>query len=89
MSKLRLDQVVVERGLAASRERARALVLAGQVRVDGQVIAKAGAAIDAEALVELIAPDHPYASRGGLKLAHALEHLSEVAPASTGETKRL
>jgi 23S rRNA (cytidine1920-2'-O)/16S rRNA (cytidine1409-2'-O)-methyltransferase len=73
LSKLRLDQLVVERGLAASRERARALVLAGQVRVDGQVIAKAGAAIDAEARVELIAPDHPYASRGGLKLAHALD----------------
>jgi 23S rRNA (cytidine1920-2'-O)/16S rRNA (cytidine1409-2'-O)-methyltransferase len=73
LSKVRLDQVVVERGLAASRERARALVLAGQVRVDGQVIAKAGAAIDAEARVELIAPDHPYASRGGLKLAHALD----------------
>jgi 23S rRNA (cytidine1920-2'-O)/16S rRNA (cytidine1409-2'-O)-methyltransferase len=73
MSRIRLDQLVVERGLAASRERARALVLAGQVRVDGQVIAKAGAAIDAEARVELIAPDHPYASRGGLKLAHALD----------------
>jgi 23S rRNA (cytidine1920-2'-O)/16S rRNA (cytidine1409-2'-O)-methyltransferase len=73
MARIRLDQLVVERGLAASRERARALVLAGQVRVDGHVIAKAGAAIDAEARVELIAPDHPYASRGGLKLAHALD----------------
>jgi 23S rRNA (cytidine1920-2'-O)/16S rRNA (cytidine1409-2'-O)-methyltransferase len=73
MPRVRLDQLVVERGLAASRERARALVLAGLVRVDGRVITKAGAATDAEAQVELSAPDHPYASRGGLKLAHALD----------------
>jgi 23S rRNA (cytidine1920-2'-O)/16S rRNA (cytidine1409-2'-O)-methyltransferase len=73
MPRIRLDQLVVERGLAASRERARALVLAGQVSVDGRVITKAGAATDAEAQVALLAPDHPYASRGGLKLAHALD----------------
>jgi 23S rRNA (cytidine1920-2'-O)/16S rRNA (cytidine1409-2'-O)-methyltransferase len=73
LSKVRLDQLVVERGFAASRERARALVLAGQVKVDGRVITKAGAATDSGANVELLAPDHPYASRGGLKLAHALD----------------
>jgi len=72
-AKTRLDLAVVERGFAPSRERARALILAGQVRVDGQVVSKAGAAIAADAKVDLIAPDHPYVSRGGVKLAHALD----------------
>jgi len=71
--RLRLDQLLVERGLVASRERARALILAGQVRVSGQPVTKAGTAVDAGAAVELIAPDHPYVGRGGLKLAHALD----------------
>lgn len=69
----RLDTVIVERGLAPSRERARAFILAGQVRVDGRVVAKAGAAVEAGALVTLDSPDHPYVGRGGLKLAHALD----------------
>ena len=73
MAKLRLDQLVVEKGLAPSRERARALILAGQVRVAGQPATKAGTAIDADSAVELVAPDHPYVGRGGLKLAHALD----------------
>jgi len=68
-----LDQLVVERGLAPSRERARALILAGQVSVDGQPETKAGAQIDPAADVGLIAPDHPYVGRGGVKLAHALD----------------
>jgi len=63
----------VERGLVASRERARALILAGQVKVDGQVVSKAGALVAAAARVELVTPDHPYVSRGGVKLAHALD----------------
>ena len=71
--RVRLDQLVVERGLAPSRERARALILAGQVNVDGQPQTKAGTQIDSAAVVELIAPDHPYVGRGGLKLAHALD----------------
>ena len=71
--RLRLDQLVVDRGLASSRERARALVLAGQVMVDGRPVTKAGTAVDPAARVELIAPDHPYVGRGGLKLAHALD----------------
>jgi 23S rRNA (cytidine1920-2'-O)/16S rRNA (cytidine1409-2'-O)-methyltransferase len=69
----RLDALMVDRGLAASRERARALILAGQVQVDGLVVSKAGAAIKVDARVELLTPDIPYVSRGGLKLAHALE----------------
>jgi 23S rRNA (cytidine1920-2'-O)/16S rRNA (cytidine1409-2'-O)-methyltransferase len=69
----RLDLILVERGLVASRERARALVLAGQVRVDGQVVSKAGAPVAADAQVDVAVPDHPYVSRGGVKLAHALD----------------
>ena len=69
----RLDAAVVDLGLAPSRERARALILAGQVTVDGHVVSKAGAAVGADAHVELVAPDHPYVSRGGVKLAGALD----------------
>ena len=71
--RIRLDQLVVDKGLAPSRERARALILAGQVSVDGQPQTKAGTQIDPSADVVLIAPDHPYVGRGGLKLAHALD----------------
>ena len=70
---VRLDVLLVERGLAASRERARALVLAGVVLVDGRPVTKAGTAVAAEAVVQLREPDHPYVGRGGLKLAHALD----------------
>jgi 23S rRNA (cytidine1920-2'-O)/16S rRNA (cytidine1409-2'-O)-methyltransferase len=73
MKKLRLDVALVDRGLVVSRERARALILAGQVRVDGQVVSKAGAPVGPEARVELAVPDHPYVSRGGVKLAGALD----------------
>jgi len=71
--KARLDLVVVERGLAATRERARAMILAGQVTVDGQIVSKAGTPVERGAAVDLIRPDHPYVSRGGVKLAGALE----------------
>jgi len=71
--RVRLDQLIVEKGLAPSRERARALILAGQVSVDGQPHTKAGTQIDSSAAIALIAPDHPYVGRGGLKLAHALD----------------
>ena len=80
MAKIRLDLLLVERGLAPSRERARALILAGQVRVDDVVVTKAGTAIPEEAAVTLSGPDHPYVGRGGLKLAHALDHF-HVDPA--------
>ena len=69
----RLDAALVERGLAASRERARASILAGQVRVNGQTVTKAGAPVAADADIRLDTPDHPYVGRGGLKLAHALD----------------
>ena len=71
--KTRLDVALVERGLAVSRERARALIMAGRVSVNGQVVSKAGAAIAEDAGLEIATPDHPYVSRGGVKLAHALE----------------
>jgi 23S rRNA (cytidine1920-2'-O)/16S rRNA (cytidine1409-2'-O)-methyltransferase len=71
--RIRLDQLVTDKGLAASRERARALILAGQVVVNGSPVTKAGTAVDSEAQVELRAPDHPYVGRGGVKLAHALD----------------
>jgi 23S rRNA (cytidine1920-2'-O)/16S rRNA (cytidine1409-2'-O)-methyltransferase len=56
-----------------SRERARALILAGRVLVDGQVVSKAGAPVASESNIELEMPDHPYVGRGGVKLAHALD----------------
>ena len=71
--KTRLDVLLVERGLVGSRERARALILAGDVRVNGQVASKAGTAVPADADVSLATADHPYVGRGGLKLAHALD----------------
>jgi 23S rRNA (cytidine1920-2'-O)/16S rRNA (cytidine1409-2'-O)-methyltransferase len=73
LTRVRLDHLVVDKGLAPSRERARALILAGQVTVAGRVVAKAGAQVEANADVALASPDHPYVGRGGLKLAHALD----------------
>jgi 23S rRNA (cytidine1920-2'-O)/16S rRNA (cytidine1409-2'-O)-methyltransferase len=72
MPKTRLDQLIVARGLAETRSRAQALLLAGSVRVDGQLQTKPGTMIDDAALVEVTA-SLPYASRGGYKLAHALD----------------
>ncbi len=71
--KHRLDTLLVDRGLVASRERARALILAGQVRVGGQPATKAGMPVQDDAEIFLATPDHPYVGRGGLKLAHALD----------------
>jgi len=71
--KNRLDIVLVERGLAVSRERARALIMAGRVSVNGQVVSKAGATVTDDVRLEVATPDHPYVSRGGVKLAHALD----------------
>jgi 23S rRNA (cytidine1920-2'-O)/16S rRNA (cytidine1409-2'-O)-methyltransferase len=69
----RIDELLVERGLADSREKARALVLSGAVLVDGRKIDKAGHPVSQEARVE-ITGRLPYVSRGGIKLAHALDH---------------
>ena len=71
--KKRLDQLLVERGLAASRERASALILSGVVLVNGQPAHKAGTPVAEDADVTLKKPDHPYVGRGGIKLAHALD----------------
>jgi len=72
-SKERLDKQLVDRGLAASRERARALILAGQVVVDEQRIDKVGTQVRLDAVIRLKGDDIPYVSRGGLKLEKALE----------------
>jgi 23S rRNA (cytidine1920-2'-O)/16S rRNA (cytidine1409-2'-O)-methyltransferase len=71
--KVRIDQLLVDRGLAPSRERAKALILAGHVRVNGQPETKAGTSVSEDAEVAPLQPDHPYVGRGGLKLAHALD----------------
>jgi 23S rRNA (cytidine1920-2'-O)/16S rRNA (cytidine1409-2'-O)-methyltransferase len=72
--KFRLDKLLVDRGLAASRERAQALILAGNVLVDEQKIEKAGAQIADTCVIRLLGEDLKYVSRGGLKLERALEH---------------
>jgi len=72
--KMRLDLLLVERGLAASRERARALILAGRVLVREQKVDKPGTAVAEDSPIRLLGEDLPYVSRGGLKLAAALDH---------------
>jgi 23S rRNA (cytidine1920-2'-O)/16S rRNA (cytidine1409-2'-O)-methyltransferase len=71
--RLRLDQLLVERGLAESRAKAQALVLAGQVVLDGKKAEKSGHAVPADARVEVLAPPR-FVGRGGLKLDAALDH---------------
>jgi len=72
--KLRLDQLLVDRGIVASRERAQALIIAGKVLVNEQKLDKAGAQVVNDAAVRLLGEDLKYVSRGGLKLERALEH---------------
>src|SRR3954451_9178232 len=72
--KLRADQLVVGRGLAESRAKAQALNLAGLVFSGEHKIDKAGQALAADAPLEVRGREHPWVSRGGVKLAHALEH---------------
>jgi 23S rRNA (cytidine1920-2'-O)/16S rRNA (cytidine1409-2'-O)-methyltransferase len=72
--KIRLDRLVLERGLVSSRERAQALILAGRVLVNEQKIEKAGASVEADAALRLLGEEMKYVSRGGLKLERALEH---------------
>jgi 23S rRNA (cytidine1920-2'-O)/16S rRNA (cytidine1409-2'-O)-methyltransferase len=71
--KQRLDVLLVQRGLASSRERASALILSGVVLVNGQPAQKAGMPVPDDAAIALKEPDHPYVGRGGIKLAHALD----------------
>ena len=90
--KQRLDTLLVEKGLVESREKARALILAGQVDVDGHGAAKAGTMVPVDANVRVIGPDHPWVGRGGIKLAAALDafkidasnHIAFDVGASTG-----
>jgi 23S rRNA (cytidine1920-2'-O)/16S rRNA (cytidine1409-2'-O)-methyltransferase len=72
--KIRVDLLLVERGLAPSRERAQALILAGRVLVGEQKVNKPGVTVPAEVPIRLLGEDPPYVSRGGIKLAAALEH---------------
>jgi len=72
--KVRIDKLLVERGLVPSRERAQAMVLSGRVMVDGQKIEKAGASVDPESEVRFLGEDLKYVGRGGLKLEAALAH---------------
>ena len=73
MARERLDKLLVDRGLAASRERARALVMSGVVTVDGRTESKPGSLVDPGAAIALREPDHPYVSRGALKLIKGLD----------------
>jgi len=72
--KTRLDKLIVERGLVPSRERAQALILAGRVLVDEQKMEKAGASVNDDSAIRILGDDMPFVSRGGLKLARALEY---------------
>ena len=74
--KSRADQLLVEQGLAESRAKAQALILAGQVFAADRRIDKPGTALPAGTELRLAGRDHPWVSRGGLKLAHALEHFA-------------
>lgn len=72
----RLDQLLVERKLAETRQRARSAIMAGLVRVGGEVVDKPGHMVNPAASVDLVGPDHPYVSRGGVKLEAALQAFS-------------
>ena len=75
--KVRIDKLLVERGLLPSRERAQAMVLSGRVLVNEQKVEKAGAAVDTDAEIRLLGDDLKYVGRGGLKLEAALERLED------------
>ena len=74
MSKVRADQLLVARGLAESRTRAQALILAGNVFAGDRRVAKAGDLLAEDAAVTVKGRDHPWVSRGGIKLDHGLTH---------------
>ena len=81
--KIRLDSLLVQRGLVESREKGRALILAGQVDVGGHGAEKAGTMVPIDADVKVIGPDHPWVSRGGVKLAFALDTFEISAAGAT------
>ncbi|MBI2683314.1 MAG: TlyA family RNA methyltransferase [Acidobacteriales bacterium] len=72
--KIRLDKLLLDRGLAPSRERAQAMVLAGRVLVDGQKVTKAGHNVSADSELRILGDEQKYVGRGGIKLEHALAH---------------
>ncbi|MCG7347042.1 TlyA family RNA methyltransferase [Sphingomonas sp. ACRSK] len=74
MPKIRADQLLVDRGLAESRTRAQALVMAGLVFVGDRKIEKPGQQLADDAVLDVRGRDHPWVSRGGVKLAHGLDH---------------
>ncbi|MEE9434486.1 MAG: TlyA family RNA methyltransferase [Sphingorhabdus sp.] len=74
--KIRIDQLLVERGLTESRSRAQALIMAGLVMVGERKAEKAGLQVALDAKIVLKGKDHPWVSRGGVKLAHALEEFN-------------
>lgn len=78
-AKERLDTLLVDRGLAETRAKAQALILAGRVEVEGTAVAKAGSLVPGEAQIELKPAPHQYVSRGGEKLAGALAHFPVAA----------
>ena len=89
-TKIRIDQLLVERGLAESRTRAQALIMAGLVMLGDKRADKAGQQVTADTVVSVKGQDHPWVSRGGVKLAHALDHfdidVSEVVAIDVGSS---
>jgi 23S rRNA (cytidine1920-2'-O)/16S rRNA (cytidine1409-2'-O)-methyltransferase len=74
--KIRLDALLVERGMAPTLDKARALIMAGAVKIDTVCVDKAGAQVPKDAHLSIKGEDHPYVSRGGLKLKGALDHFA-------------
>lgn len=92
IKKMRIDHLLVERKMAPSRQKAQALIMAGCVLVDDVPVDKVGRAVDPRATIRIRGGDHPFVSRGGVKLAHAIEefgcdiegHICMDVGASTG-----
>src|SRR5947208_15529730 len=82
--RIRIDKLLVERGLAPTRERAQAMILAGRVLVDDQKVDKAGTSVEEKAAIRLLGDEMPFVSRGGLKLQRALEHWGIDCKGKTG-----
>ncbi len=76
MSKIRIDKLLLDRGLVPSRERAQSFIMAGCVLVNDKPVTKCGALVDTAANIRVTGQDHPYVGRGGVKLAHALKEFA-------------
>ncbi len=74
--KIRLDILMVKKGLSPTRSKAQAMIMAGIVKVNGAVVSKSGIKVENDVEISVVAPPHPYVSRGGLKLKKALFHFS-------------